>query len=101
MTTEHNAMSRTRKAAIAAVLVAGLSGAITIVGVSTASSDPGSAPAVTADANHGSMEPGDPADCEKLAEENGMGDHQDMGDFADMMGEHFSDMMSGGSRMGA
>jgi len=101
MTTEHNAMSMTRKAAIAAVLIAGLSGAITMVGVSAASSDPGSAPAVTADTTPGSMDPGDLADCEKYAAENGMGDHQGMGDFADMVGEHFSDMMSGSSRMGA
>jgi len=109
MTTEHSTMSKTRRAAIAAVLIAGLSGAVTIVGTSVASSDPGSAPAVTQDTNDGTIDPEILADCEKFAEENGMGeqfadmagDHQGMGDFADMMSGQFADMMSGSNRMGA
>jgi len=93
-------MSRTRKTAIAAVLVAGLSGAITIAGISAASSEPGSAPGITQSDDHGSMDAGDLADCEKYAEENGMGDHGDMGDFmggswSDMMGDNAGDMMGG------
>jgi len=90
-------MSKTRKAAIAAVLVAGLSGAITVAGISAASSNPGSDPSVTQTDHRDSMDAGDYADCEKFAEDNAMFDHADMGSFSDMMGGNFSDMMGEGS----
>jgi hypothetical protein len=103
--TTETRLSRTRKAAIAAALVAGLSGAFTIVGISAASSDPGSGTPSTEVEGDSPMDLGDPADCEFSEEghamfdegramfDEGRLDHGDMGNMGAMMGA--------GTRMGA
>ena len=104
-------ISRTRKVAVAAALVAGLSGAFTIAGISAASSDPGSDARSTEVDSDGPMDIGDPADCELFTEgsamfEDGTFDHGEMGDmmgesFSDMWGRGAVDMMGAGTHMGA
>jgi len=106
--TTETKLGRTRKLAVAAALVAGLSGAFAVVGISAASSDPGTDTRGTQVEGNGPMDLGDPADCEYFDEGHEMFDegHEmfengNMGDLADMMGEGFSGMMGAGARMGS
>jgi hypothetical protein len=122
--TTETKLSRTRKLAVAAALVAGLSGAFAVVGISAASSDPGSDTRGTQVEGNGPMDLGDPADCEYFDQGHAMFDqghamfdqghamfdeghamfeNGNMGDLADMMGEGFSGMGDGGpaNMMGA
>ncbi len=111
--TTEPSVGRARKLAVAAALVAGLSGAFTIVGISAASSDPGSGTPSTEVEGDAPMGLGDPAGCDWSEDGHGMfdeglamfeegramfdsgdSDHGDMG----AMGA-IADMMGAGSRM--
>jgi len=99
-------LDKPRRIAIAAVLATGLTGAMTVAGITAASSDPGSQATVTttepapttpsADSTDTTAAP-DSADCERYAEQFGMGDHADMDQMMDQYTGDLTDMMDGAS----
>jgi len=98
-------LDKPRRIALAAVLATGLTGALTVAGITAASSDPGSHATTTAEQvpttpgtdSQGTAAAPDSADCERYAEQFGMGDHADMDQMMDQYMGDLGDMMDGAS----